>query len=159
MKFEAVLGRLRVDRLPTFASHVRSCGHSSTGKTPSSARSQSLGCKVDPKTKCGSYHVVITLSFTDKRSWILKIPAKGIAKDWSPLLGQALESEAETMRLLRRETTIPIPEIYAFDASIDNELGCPFILMEKVKGRPMYHGWYDTNSSPAKGTLDLSPEN
>jgi len=38
------------------------------------------------------------------------------------------------MRLIRWETTIPVPEVFAFDSSLGSELGCTFILMEKVPG-------------------------
>ena len=46
------------------------------------------------------------------------------------------------MRLIKRETTIPVPEVYAFDASLENELGCPFILMEHLHGKPLHDVWF-----------------
>ncbi len=53
------------------------------------------------------------------------------------------------MRLVRRMTTIPVPEVFAFDGSLDNELGCPFILMEKVHGKDLDQVWFDREKSPA----------
>lgn len=44
----------------------------------------------------------------------------------------------------------PIPEISAFESGIGNELGCPFIVMEMVRGRPLYHGWFEEGASQAK---------
>ena len=149
--FAPVLKGLRFEALPAFVSAVRTYGHRSTGAIPPSSNLQSFECKIDPKISCGSYHVVITLSFIDQRSWVLKVPAKGVTTVWSPALAQALESEAQTMCFLHRETTIPLPKIHAFDSTVDNDLGCPFVLMEKVEGRPLYNGWFDTKSSPAKG--------
>ena len=54
------------------------------------------------------------------------------------------------MRLIRRETTIPIPEVFAFDASLENELGCPFILMELIYGKSLAEVWFDQEISQAK---------
>ena len=54
------------------------------------------------------------------------------------------------MRLIRRETTIPVPEVFAFDASLENELGCPFILMEMIHGRSLAEVWFDQEMSQTK---------
>ena len=149
--FQHVLKKVNFECLPTFASSVRCSGHRSTGDKSTVISPPSLDCEVLLKVDCGSYHAVLTLSFTDGRLWVLKIPRKGHEKSWTKSLKQALDSEAQTMRLLRQETSIPIPEIHAFDSTLDNELGCPFILMEKVSGRSMYYGWYDDQSSKTKG--------
>ena len=47
------------------------------------------------------------------------------------------------MRLLRLETTIPVPEVYAFDATFGSELRCPSILMESINGIPLHKGWFN----------------
>ena len=54
------------------------------------------------------------------------------------------------MRLIRRETTIPVPEVFAFDASVENELGCPFVLMEMIHGKSLAEVWFDQEISLAK---------
>ena len=54
------------------------------------------------------------------------------------------------MRLIRRETTIPVPEVFAFDASLENELGCPFILMEHVRGKALHGVWWNQSVSRAR---------
>ena len=54
------------------------------------------------------------------------------------------------MRLIRRETTSPVPEVFAFDASLENELGCPFILMEMIHGKSLAEVWFDQEISQAK---------
>jgi aminoglycoside phosphotransferase (APT) family kinase protein len=53
------------------------------------------------------------------------------------------------MQLLKRETTIPVPEVYSFDASFDNPIDCPFILMEFVAGIPLRDCWFDKGASKA----------
>jgi hypothetical protein len=47
------------------------------------------------------------------------------------------------MQVLKRETTIPVPEILQFDNSLNNELNCPYILMEHVDGIPLQDSWFD----------------
>jgi len=146
--FEKVLLNLRRDRLASFVSGIRCSGHSST-----KILEQNLGsvaCCVLPKLDCGSYNAVLTIVFTDGLEWVLKIPAKGYDQRWTEAAAKSLRSEAQTMNLFRQGTTIPVPKVYAFDSSIDNELECPFILMEKVKGKPVSHGWFDDEMSPAK---------
>ena len=58
------------------------------------------------------------------------------------LAADSLESEALTMWLIRRSTSIPVPEVYAFDSFVNNEIGCPYILMEFVEGMTLQPGWY-----------------
>jgi len=149
-EFGSVLRSLRFDVLPSFVTAVRSSGHRSTGFDTPHSPSIPVKCEILRKVSYGSYHAVLSLSFADERVWALKIPRKGHGTRWSRPLAQALESEAQTMRLIRRETTIPVPEVFAFDAKIDNELGCPFILMELVPGRSVYRRWFNEDVSLAK---------
>ncbi|KAF6219033.1 hypothetical protein HO133_005577 [Letharia lupina] len=99
---------------------------------------------------CGSYNAVFKILFADGTLWVLKIPANGHRQCWNAPASEALTSEAFTMRLIRRGTTIPVPEVFAFDASLENELGCPFILMEHVHGKLLQDVWSDQEISHAK---------
>lgn len=151
--FGDVLSKLRLDQLASFASRIRFAGHPSTGNVTPVPGTQWMECKVLPKVDCGSYNAVLSLSFIDGLVWVIKIPSRGHSEDWIEGFDtSSLESEAQTMRMIRRETSIPVPEVFAFDSSLDNELRCPFILMKKTRGRSMFHGWYDDDSSQAKGT-------
>lgn len=47
------------------------------------------------------------------------------------------------MSFLRQNTSIPIPEIYDFDETTNNELGVPYILMELAAGFPVSEKWFD----------------
>lgn len=53
------------------------------------------------------------------------------------------------MRLIKRESTVPIPEVYSFNASTDNDLGCPFILMDYVDAVSLYEIWFEDTFSKA----------
>ncbi|KAF4464211.1 Altered inheritance of mitochondria 9 mitochondrial [Fusarium albosuccineum] len=52
--------------------------------------------------------------------------------------------EVATARWLRRFTNIPVPEIIAFDASSDNEIGFEWILMPFIAGTSAYSLWRKT---------------
>lgn len=52
-------------------------------------------------------------------------------------------SEIATVSFIQAKTTIPVPKILAYDANLNNELGFEWILMEKVKGRPLHAVWHE----------------
>ena len=142
-RFGDVLRMMDIEAVPKYASSVRQFGHHPTGNMPPTAfhESDSVPCKVVDLPLCGSYHVVFTVEFDDGVKWMLKVSANGHRFD--SVASAALTSEARTMQLLKTETTIPIPAVYAFDPSSHNELNVPFILMERIDGQPLYQKWFD----------------
>ncbi|RPA96351.1 hypothetical protein L873DRAFT_1773048 [Choiromyces venosus 120613-1] len=50
-------------------------------------------------------------------------------------------SEVATLAYIRRYTTIPVPEVIAHSATVENELGFEWILMEKVHGVSLSEVW------------------
>lgn len=50
-------------------------------------------------------------------------------------------SEVATMNFVRQNTDIPLPQIFAFDDSSENELGFEWILMEMLPGRTLRTKW------------------
>lgn len=51
------------------------------------------------------------------------------------------------MRLIKCEITVPIPEVYSFNASTYHDLGYPFVLMELIETVPLYETWLEKTSS------------
>jgi hypothetical protein len=99
----------------------------------------------------GSYHVVFPFIFEHGPHWLVKIPVNGTESKWNELSAKALASEANTMRLLKRETTIPLPEVLDFSPTTDNTICCPYILMTFISGTPLYNVWFGhrfNNTSP-----------
>ena len=80
----------------------------------------------------GSHNVAISINFSDVIKWLLKFPENGTKKRFHTPSQHALLSQAQTMQFLNKRTTIPIPAVLTYDASLDNILHCPFILMEFV---------------------------
>lgn len=148
--FGRILRTMKLDKIPDFASDVRQYGHRSTVNSPIQGLSEpcSISCKVINPPLYGSFHIVFPIEFADGAKWMLKIPAKG--DHFDSVAAAALASEARTMQMLRRETSIPVPIVYAFDTSSNNDLLTPFILMEKLDGRPLYHLWFDSEVPKAR---------
>lgn len=53
------------------------------------------------------------------------------------------------MRLIKRETTVTIPEVCSFNASTHNESGCSIILMEYTEAVLLCKFWFEETSSKA----------
>ncbi len=142
-RFGKVLGIMNIDTIPDFVSNIRQHGHRSSGISPTLNLSNpySISCQVVYPPHCGSYHIVFPVEFADGVKWILKIPASGYHFD--SVAASALASEARTMQMLRKQISIPVPTVYAFDASSSNPLSVPYILKEKLSGRPLTHLWFN----------------
>lgn len=50
-------------------------------------------------------------------------------------------AEVATLRWVRDNTSIPVPEVFAFDDSNDNPIGFEWILMELMEGMPAHTRW------------------
>lgn len=147
--FGKILRTMRLEKIADFASTVRQYGHRSTGNnlTQDLADPCLISCRVINPPLCGSFHIIFPIEFVDGVTWMLKIPASGYR--FGSVAAAALVSEARTMQMLRKETSIPVPAVYAFETSSENTLSSPFILMEKLCGRPLYHLWFDSEKPKA----------
>ena len=143
--FAPVLANIDMDAISKFASTTRKSGHPSTASMlpEVNAARRFKPCTVNPVPFSGSYNIVFAIEFTDGVVWMLKIPSMGHGQSFDELASKALVSEARTMQMIKKTTSIPIPIVYAFDASLDNDLKVPFILMERIDGMPLYKGWFN----------------
>ncbi|KAL2145820.1 hypothetical protein VTI28DRAFT_6117 [Corynascus sepedonium] len=99
------------------------------------------------KTKCtsaekltrGTSHEVFTLRFEEGPSA-------------SPYLARAV-SEIATARYLKRFTRIPVPEIYYYDLHGQDDVGAPFVIMEKMPGCHLNKIWDDLPLEGKKSVL------
>ena len=148
-RFGKMLRIMDIDNLPEFASSIRQFGHSSTGNNSAPPKPEpcSISCKIIVPPLCGSYHIVFPIEFADGMKWMLKVSANG--DHFDSVAAAAMTSEAQTMRMLKKETSIPVPTVYAFDTSSENALSVPFILMEKLDGRPLNDLWFDQETPKA----------
>lgn len=82
---------------------------------------------VEPAAKGGFHHIAL-LTFEDGWKCVGRFPHK---KDQP--LGMN-ESEVATMRYVKSQTTIPVPQVYFVNHNHDNEFGVAFMLMEHIPG-------------------------
>ena len=77
----------------------------------------------------GGCHLV-HLRFEDGTRWIVRFqldpPTSASAKQ--------LQSEVDTMGLIRNRTKIPVPQVYGSDPYSKTGVGIPFIMMEHILG-------------------------
>lgn len=132
--FSAVLSTLDIEQLPLLANAILrrlQPLHRTTNAKPSTG-----------EPMYGSYHILFPLTFDSGLRWIAKIPINGTVSKWDELSASALISEANTMRLLKRETTIPLPDVLDFSSTTQNTLRCPYIIMTFISGIPLYNIWF-----------------
>ena len=97
----------------------------------------------------GSYHALLLSTFDDTGlCWIVKFSINDTACQWNELSASALNSEANTMRLLKRGTTIPLPDVMDFSSTMQNTLRCSQIIMAFNSGIPLYNVWFGQETSP-----------
>ncbi|KAG2063745.1 hypothetical protein BDR04DRAFT_956505, partial [Suillus decipiens] len=60
------------------------------------------------------------------------------------------KSEVATMHYLRERTSIPVPDVYYYDANPYNRLGGEYILMSKAKGVPLSRVYYSLSNEELK---------
>ncbi|KAJ3760602.1 hypothetical protein EV360DRAFT_68557 [Lentinula raphanica] len=96
------------------------------------------------KISIGKRNVVFFLRFDDGVEWAARLrnpfkqanPAHD--KETSQRLETlSIESEIATIACIRERTTIPVPEILGHDCTFENDLGCPYMLMNRIKGWPI----------------------
>ncbi len=142
-QFQAVISRIQFDRLPRFALAIRE--RRQVQATLAQDQTSEVTCRVLSRPHFGTYHVVYMLQFSDGPQWAFRVPITGFPGEHNESAARSLHSEALTMRLAARETTIPVPLVHDFDTSLENELRVPFILMDFVGGKPCAKAWFDTS--------------
>lgn len=80
--------------------------------------------------------------FKDGVRWIARFPVNGTKEKWDEMSAIALETEAQTMIMLGKKTTIPLPRVFSYSTTAGNELNCPFILMSLVQGHSLHRVWW-----------------
>jgi isoamyl acetate esterase len=81
--------------------------------------------------------MIMEAAFSDGLYWIarvLYIVEPGRNDDE---ISKSILSEITTMKFVRANTSIPVPQIYEFEASVDGEFGYLYVLMEHLGGQTL----------------------
>jgi Phosphotransferase enzyme family len=89
-----------------------------------------MKCHVVPESTMGGCHLVHLLQFEDGTRWIVRFQLDPP----TPASVRQLQSEVDTMGLIRSRTKIPVPQVFGSDPHNKTNIGVPFILMEYVPG-------------------------
>ena len=99
---------------------------------------QDLACKVSDQTMHGSYNVLLTLEFSDGQRWLARIPGQGL--EMSELDQGRMVNEYQTMRYVKANYPIPVPEVYFWTVE-KTEIGVPCALIELAEGMALDEVW------------------
>ena len=94
----------------------------------------------------GGYNFVriyTILSSEKAGTYVIKVPSVGTAARWQEQDAAMLRSEFGTIKLIRERTQCPVPEVIAYNDTLFNALGAPFILMKACLGVKAADVWYD----------------
>ncbi|KAJ7261750.1 hypothetical protein B0H12DRAFT_1272323 [Mycena haematopus] len=112
-------------------SHLMAAGGYNIVRQP-----ESLHSATDQPQHCQLY----LLLFDDQTDIVarLRIPGGGLMGNGIDMTPQDLSarfvSEAATMRFVKSQTSIPVPELYHWDANEANSGGAAYMLMERISG-------------------------
>ncbi|KAG6017128.1 hypothetical protein E4U54_008242 [Claviceps lovelessii] len=83
----------------------------------------------------GMNNLVLNVAFSDDVYWIARIQHAPVHSSHTREHEIDMLSEIATMKTLKSRTTIPVPQVFAFDASPSNEVGFPYMLLECLTGQ------------------------
>ncbi|KAM0355702.1 hypothetical protein ACHAPU_000087 [Fusarium lateritium] len=95
----------------------------------------------------GSYNIVHVIQL-DSMKLVIRVPATGWGAGLTKTAADALASQVATMRLVRQKTGAPVPEVYDWDPTNNNEIGAPFICMAFLPGETTHRAWFDQSKDP-----------
>ncbi|KAH0598331.1 hypothetical protein MHUMG1_03628 [Metarhizium humberi] len=84
----------------------------------------------------GSFNICFFILFDADVTWVVRIPIEPVTRNaWAKVV-----SEVTTIRYIKHNTTIPIPEIHAYgkDTTLVKGASTPFILMEFIQGQQLH---------------------
>ncbi|KFY37547.1 hypothetical protein V494_04712 [Pseudogymnoascus sp. VKM F-4513 (FW-928)] len=91
-------------------------------------------CDLTQEPQRGSLNWTILLSFEDGVEWIFRSPADGDDDISAEVAGELLDSEVATMKYIKENSSIPVPEIFDYSSTKLNAIEMPYILMGKAPG-------------------------
>jgi hypothetical protein len=105
---------------------------------------------------CGSYNIVHVME-VETTKLIIRVPATGWGAGMTKAAEDALASQVAIMRLIRKKTDVPVPEVYSFDPTNNNKISAPFICMSFIPGETVSHVWLDDSlDEVSRDSLRLS---
>ena len=83
---------------------------------------QACICDTSQVPACGSFNWAIRLSFVDGVEWVLRSPRDDGAIQSNKTNSLLLASEAATLRYIKANSAIPVPEVFAYRQARQSDL-------------------------------------
>ncbi|KAI0201427.1 hypothetical protein F4808DRAFT_126531 [Astrocystis sublimbata] len=106
----------------------------------------------DPdKFSVGQFNMVRRLDFADGVRWVARVR---LPKEATPVplelydSRKGFEIEVASMKFFKSKSTIPVPELFAYNYDSSNEVGAPYILMEYIHGTTAHELAFMKDSDP-----------
>ncbi|KAF8850550.1 hypothetical protein BDZ45DRAFT_769962 [Acephala macrosclerotiorum] len=95
-----------------------------------------INCMLLPDIGLGYNHMVRIVEFADQTRWVARLRMPPLAKSGSneDALKTIMNCEFNAISLVRRRTTISVPQIHAFEVKSDCSIKAPFMLMDCLEG-------------------------
>ncbi|KAI1067788.1 hypothetical protein LB507_010501 [Fusarium sp. FIESC RH6] len=105
---------------------------------------------------CGSYNIVHIME-VETTKLVIRVPAFGWGDGMSKAAADALKSQVATMRLIRKKTKVPVPEVFSFDETDKNEINAPFICLEFILAEAEKSSWDRASNKMLEALVQSSP--
>ncbi|KZT33607.1 kinase-like protein [Sistotremastrum suecicum HHB10207 ss-3] len=92
-------------------------------------------CTVEADPKQGSYNLIYTTHLSTGEIWVVRFPHPAVHDPVS------MEADLQVLRMLRRETSIPVPRVQAYDVTDKNVIGFPYSILSYIPGVPLGLDW------------------
>ncbi|OKL55256.1 hypothetical protein UA08_09477 [Talaromyces atroroseus] len=90
-------------------------------------------CQLDGTFHYGAFNAGMKMVFNDNSAWMVRFPRVGMVCDH--YADEKVAMEVTALELIRKRTTIPVPEVRAWGPTASNPLGLgPFIMMDFIHG-------------------------
>ncbi|KAK7550560.1 hypothetical protein IWX49DRAFT_482584, partial [Phyllosticta citricarpa] len=98
-------------------------------------------CKV--RTSRGTFNKAFIVTLSLDLKYVLRVPRFGIRESWNSDEQTAFLTTMETMEYIERTTSLPMPEVIAFDDTHENEIKHPYSIISFIPGRNVCSVWSD----------------
>ncbi|KAF5535558.1 altered inheritance of mitochondria [Fusarium napiforme] len=100
-------------------------------------RGQSCTCDETKAPKSGGLNWAIFIIFDDGVEWVFRSPRYDTHIFSDETASKTLIIEASTLKYLETHCQMPVPKVYSYSGTHDNDIGIPYILQSKASGRPL----------------------
>lgn len=103
-------------------------------------------CKIVDHAE-GSYNYCVTVDLDgvgEDGYYVVRVPFRGTHESWTEAHAFELRTDVMNMRYISDNTSIRVPFVHHWDNSLDNVLGAPYTIMDRVEGVSAHENlWYD----------------